>query len=761
MGGGAPRFRSDLVASQVEADGVAYVEVTDGRNGKSFRFYDFEYAVAQRLDGRGLDDVAAELRAGSELDLTGEQLAAFADQLRSLGFLEDEAPARDADAPSVFPPLVDDESGAFDTSGFRGQQPQLPAPVRPAATPAPPAEAVPELLSSVTEQTITSFPPDVRPPGWAQFQAERAEAAARAAEAEPAADAPAHVPDEDTTPIQPPAPVPQMPFAVAASAPTAVLRTAAASSTLSEHEAPTVVALVNTAQEVPTVVALADTAPVRPGAAAPFAAAASPLPPAEELAEELADDLSDELTEEVAPGAEEPSGTLVTAMDRKAASFVVDAPAEETVRDLAPEPSPSDTVEAKIPDFEDTTPATEAGPRRNGHPLDGLRPVPPAAGNGAAKHDGTGAGTAFDADREQETPVASAPVPPPAPARALSSGNLTPAASSGRPTWPAYAALAVAAAAIIAAMVYKFAVNPEPPAITVRIVVPSPTTVYRYFDASARVERIDAPAFGFTADGKLAEIAAPGTRYNAGDVLAMLEAGRRPRTELAHNRERLAHYEQQRDQATQQNKRGEVRSAERKIAEKRRVITELEAALARFAVLAPQGGEIAEALAAVGDAVKANQPVLRAKGQSYRAVFELPAAEAQRARQLGFCQLKMDGSPLVCSLVAEVGDETQVVVELPNDPQVGAGKLVQLARERLDAVYPIPAAALRREGDSDRLFVVGGNGRAELRVVGVVDRNDTEAIIAQGLDVGDRVIVSSPPGLKPEARLLISETKTQ
>jgi multidrug efflux pump subunit AcrA (membrane-fusion protein) len=191
------------------------------------------------------------------------------------------------------------------------------------------------------------------------------------------------------------------------------------------------------------------------------------------------------------------------------------------------------------------------------------------------------------------------------------------------------------------------------------------------------------------------------------------------------------------------------------------VITELEAALARFAVLAPQGGEIAEALAAVGDAVKANQPVLRAKGQSYRAVFELPAAEAQRARQLGFCQLKMDGSPLVCSLVAEVGDETQVVVELPNDPQVGAGKLVQLARERLDAVYPIPAAALRREGDSDRLFVVGGNGRAELRVVGVVDRNDTEAIIAQGLDVGDRVIVNSPPGLKPEARLLISETKTQ
>ena len=41
---------------------MLYVEVTDARSGKSFRFYDFEYAVALALDGRPLDVVAADLR---------------------------------------------------------------------------------------------------------------------------------------------------------------------------------------------------------------------------------------------------------------------------------------------------------------------------------------------------------------------------------------------------------------------------------------------------------------------------------------------------------------------------------------------------------------------------------------------------------------------------------------------------------------------------------------------------------------------------
>ena len=128
MGAPAPRFRRDLTAAEVQADGVLYIEVTDTRSGKSFRFYDFEYAVAQKLDGRTLEQVAQDLQQNLQLELNPEQLAAFADQLRSLGFLDE--------AEGFFPPLIDDESGEFNTPSLRasapaatGETPATPAPI--------------------------------------------------------------------------------------------------------------------------------------------------------------------------------------------------------------------------------------------------------------------------------------------------------------------------------------------------------------------------------------------------------------------------------------------------------------------------------------------------------------------------------------------------------------------------------------------------------------------------------------------------------
>ena len=209
-------------------------------------------------------------------------------------------------------------------------------------------------------------------------------------------------------------------------------------------------------------------------------------------------------------------------------------------------------------------------------------------------------------------------------ARVPSGGGLTPAATSGKQAWLAYAALGVAAAGIIAVMVYKYMANPEPPAITVSAMVPSPTTVYRFWDATAKVDRVEAPAFSFSGDGKVAEIAAPGTRYGAGDVLALLEGGKKFRADLAHNRERLGYYEQMRDSMAQQNNKPEVRQAELKIAEKKRLIAEAQAALTKQAIIATTPGEIGETLAQVGATVKAGDPAMKAKGTGYRATFELP-----------------------------------------------------------------------------------------------------------------------------------------
>jgi biotin carboxyl carrier protein len=364
-----------------------------------------------------------------------------------------------------------------------------------------------------------------------------------------------------------------------------------------------------------------------------------------------------------------------------------------------------------------------------------------------------------DDDDELETASSvSSPAPAAGMARGASGGGLTPAATGGKQAWLAYAALGVAAAGIISVMVYKYMANPDPPAITVSAMVPSPTTVYRFWDTAAKVDRVEAPAFSFSGEGKLAEIAAPGTRYGAGDVLALLEGGKKFRTDLAHNRERLGYYEQMRDSMSQQNNKPEVRQAELKIAEKKRLIAEAQASLSRQAIIATTPGEIAETLAKVGATVKAGDPAMKAKGTGYRATFELSREDAEQARQLGFCRAEIDGKPLDCSLASEGGDETHLVVDLPSDPVVGVGKTARLARDRLDAVFSVPASALLKMGDSDRLFVVTPSNRAELRVVAVQERTGQEAIITQGLDVGDRVVVDAPADLKPEARVLIRET---
>src|SRR4051812_23743507 len=86
-----PRFRRDLAATATEADGVAFVDVSDARTGTTFRLYDFEYQLALQLDGRPVEDVVAWASSAYGLDLTPEGITEFSGRLGELGFLEADA----------------------------------------------------------------------------------------------------------------------------------------------------------------------------------------------------------------------------------------------------------------------------------------------------------------------------------------------------------------------------------------------------------------------------------------------------------------------------------------------------------------------------------------------------------------------------------------------------------------------------------------------------------------------------------------------
>ena len=83
-----PKFRDNLVAQPVEDSGVQYVDVSDPYSGASFRFYDFEYAVAYLMDGtRSPEDVAKSARTELGFETTPEDVSAFAAELTKLGYV--------------------------------------------------------------------------------------------------------------------------------------------------------------------------------------------------------------------------------------------------------------------------------------------------------------------------------------------------------------------------------------------------------------------------------------------------------------------------------------------------------------------------------------------------------------------------------------------------------------------------------------------------------------------------------------------------
>jgi hypothetical protein len=321
-----------------------------------------------------------------------------------------------------------------------------------------------------------------------------------------------------------------------------------------------------------------------------------------------------------------------------------------------------------------------------------------------------------------------------------------------------------------------------PEALRLRVVAPRPTAVYRWFATAGSVVDLDARSMSFEAAGKIIELLPTGTKFAAGDVLGKLQGALELESELAKHKSKLAVFQQMRDSMKAAGNRPKLRDAEDKLAARHKLMSDVEASLAKLVLRAPEAGAIVETSAKVGAAVAAKAPVLKWRGRSLHGDFTMDQEDFARAAKLDFCRVEVaavgasttsagmqtggadaggaaTGEPryVDCTLPPPAAPPVngvpsllrKFIVTLPNDGGLVTGQQLHLARKRLDGVFPLPLSAVQTVTETDaKIWVAAPNGTAEQRNVIVAESRD-EALVSQGLNVGDEVIVEPPRELQP------------
>ena len=606
-----PRLRRDLIATILQEDGVRWVDVYDPNRDSSFRLFDYEYSVALAFDGRPLAKIIPWVRLSTGLDLTPEQLTAFAERLDQLGF------------------LASDEHGITEVAVEIA-----PAPV--------PQQAVEAPLTSVPSETVTAPPP---------------------------------------------LPIPGPPA--------------------------------TTASDTPA-----------PSPASPEGLAPESLPVTPESTPTEAEPVSTDTASSDATAAPEPRAAVVTTPDAQAelpqpAADAPPPPVETLHAASAPvqEPSPvlTEMRPAAVPE---EPPSPSPAPAKTPTPLPGPRRI-----------------------------VAPPPIPtPPA--------LVTPPPSTtvhGGP-WILYALFGTLAAVAVGVLVVPLALTPHPPAAArARVLVAKPATVLRWFDGSAPIEAPPSHVLSFPAGGKVIKLASPGTLLRPGDVVAATDAASSLLADLTRQQKWLVDFEQVVQGMRDTGDEERAGAARAKVELGAGLVEQTRRALSRVAVVAQAANQVEATLATLGQTVQPGALAVRVRRPGWRANFELPRALATRFRKQGFCVAEIEGRPVGCELVLDGGDEDHVVVELAPESATAAGQPLRLARARLADAFVVPASALSRVGNRDRVLVVAPSGRAEGRNVTVADRTAADVIITQGLDPGDAVIIETSEPVGVGARVRIAE----
>lgn len=253
-----------------------------------------------------------------------------------------------------------------------------------------------------------------------------------------------------------------------------------------------------------------------------------------------------------------------------------------------------------------------------------------------------------------------------------------------------------------------------------------------------------------------------GQRVRAGDLLVKLAADEvSARVEQVRTQLNTARRDLERERALQAqgaSTNETVRNLEDRVTTGEAQVREAETMLGYAILRAPFDGIVTGKLANPGDLTHPGRPLLELDGvgafEIHAGVPESLAAKlvvgAQVPVAIPATGVSFSGKLAELSSAADAAARSVAVkIAVPSEAEVRSG---QFARVRIPGpsrpAMWVPDSAVTLFGQMERVFLVGADGRAVLRLVKTGARRDGRVEIISGLAEGDRVVVAPPHGLQ-------------
>jgi RND family efflux transporter MFP subunit len=286
----------------------------------------------------------------------------------------------------------------------------------------------------------------------------------------------------------------------------------------------------------------------------------------------------------------------------------------------------------------------------------------------------------------------------------------------------------------------------KPNVAHVTVVVASPREVVRLHDGAGAVKKANAQVLSFGEAGKVTDVVAKGTEVKAGMPLATLDAYAQVEKALADVKDRASFYQKKLEAAKAKNDEPGIKENEAKVAEKHKLLAELEARAAKVRLTAPGSGTVSDVLVTAGGDVKPGEPAIKLGDKRMSADFNVPAGEAPKTGEAVMLQAAGGGATFGGKVISSQGGT--VVVEVPEGAPVKTGDSLRLVKKREQNVIQIPGTALVKRDGVDEVFVLTKDGEAHARKVTVADKSGADVLVTSGLAAGDSVITTGADTLQ-------------